>query len=253
MTQPNIEALKREHGALYRIDVGSTVFIFRQLTLDEYAVVDGVDATPEMEDYIIDVGVVYPRPVPKLLTGQYTNLAGTILGVSGWSDEEAFMSVLEEKRKLAFTHHPEATALICTYFNMSPDRVHNMKFEEFLSYVAQVEVITGKRVYSTKRDRIKGALSPSVPQIAPQPAGGNKWSPPNILEAMKMSGMEPAAEDLRRRMQEETGKTPVTIEEALKTRKRPDENLSKGGISKTLIGKKDYLENPESWKDGPPI
>jgi hypothetical protein len=259
MTQPDIEGLKREHGALYSLNIRGTVFLFRQLTLEEYAKVDAKEQSPELEDCILDAGVVHPKPIPELRPGEYTNICGAILGVSGWSDDAAFFEVLDEKRRDAFSHHPEAKALICTYFNLSPVEVEGMKFEEFLSYVAQVELITGKRIYTNKKERIQGALRQPLqhqhraPATVPS-AVGNKWAPPQLFDALRSSGIEPAEDQLSRRIEEETGNIPVSIAKALERKKqRPNENLSRGDVARTVISRTDHPDNPDAWTDGPPI
>ncbi len=47
MGVPDITQLKNEHGVLFSVEIGDTTFIFKQLSLREYAVVDGADVSPE--------------------------------------------------------------------------------------------------------------------------------------------------------------------------------------------------------------
>jgi len=253
MSHPDIDALKQKHGALFSLEVGGTLFVFKQLSLGEFAKIDGKEQSPDLEDFIIQAAVVHPEEIPELRTGEYVALCESILKISGWGDENVFLTILSEKRKEAQSFHPEAKALICSYFNMNPLDVDNMGIEEFLSYVGQVELVAQKRLYSDKRDRGKRVPTPVPPPPIRAPVD-NKWSGGDVFDSLRMSGIEPAQRSLRERIFNETGNDPISIREAIiNKRERPPENLSKGDIKKTVIGKDDYQENEHAWVDGPPI
>ncbi len=192
-------------------------------------------------------------------TGEYSNLASCILRVCGWSDVDVFMTLLEEKRKMSHSFHPEAKSLICTYFNLSPTEVDDMKVEEFLDYVAQVEAVAGKKIYNTRRDRIKNRLTgdPSSAHSMPPMVGGSRsTADAGIHQALQQAGMGNAYESLSSRIERETGAEPVPYEIALEHKgKRPDEHLAKGKIDKTVTWDKDRatFQNSKVWGDGPTV
>ena len=242
MIHPDIEQLKEKHGVLFSLEIEGTLFVFKQLSLIENSITEGVEVSPELEDYILDKGIVHPRPIPEMKTGMYTNLATAILKISGWREEEVFLQILEDKRHDVRSTHPEAKALICQYLNVDPAYVNSLNIEKFLEHVAEVEVITGKRIYNTKKQRTRERLSPQR-HVAPlQPAGELKsW------QQLQTMGVGPSFDTLARAIQDETGNVPVSLEEALDRKsQRPKENLPKPDIDKIVITKDDDSESPTS-------
>ncbi len=242
MVHPDIKQLKEKHGVLFSLEIEGTIFVFKQLSLIENSMTEGAEVSPELEDYIIDKGVVHPRPVPKLKTGQYTSLATAVLRISGWREEEVFLEILEEKRQVVRSTHPEAKALICQYMNVNPEYVNALNIEKFLEHVAEVEVITGKKIYNTRKQRSRERLSPQ--QHVPTLQAGGSQSNWEQLQAM---GMAPSFDTLARTIQDETGNVPVSLEEALDQKsQRPKENLANRDVTKVVVTKDDDSESPTS-------
>lgn len=246
----DIRELKEQYGPLYQQMVEGTAFIFRELTLGEFSQIIERDLTPDIADYVLERAVLEPiEKVKELKVGSVILLADVIIKASQWGDIEKFLDVLDEKRKMAPTMHPAAKAAICSVFNMKPMEVDNLRMDKFLDLVAQTEIVIKQRLYGKDQEGQRHPEQRGIPQRSSSRA--INWSATH--QTLVNEGIEPSWNQLLAKMVDETGKAPVPLSEALKNRKRPDENLPAKEIAQHIPWDRDLrdLVNPRSaaWVD----
>lgn len=220
---------------LFLQEIDGVTFVFRQLSLGEFTSIEGDSITPETADWIVETALVHPLPVPPIVKkkiGVVMTLANAIIDASKWADIDYFMGKLDQTRKQIEREHPVAKAAICQSFNVTPEYVEGLPVDKYLKRVAEAEAASQTKLYRGKRDSMVERLNSRIPQ---NQANNGKWVA--TVDQLRSAGVEPAFNSLAERIQKETGKRPVTYEEA--KGKRPSENLSKGELPKTVNWIKD--------------
>jgi len=244
----DIQSLKEQFGPLFKVTVGGTDFIFKQLSIGEFSEIGDMDLTPDVADTILQNGVVYPEEY-QLRLGELLGLSEAILKTSGWSDPDIFLDVLDDKRKTTNLMFPQAKSALCTVFNMKPREVDELQIEEFAELVSQAESAMGQRLFKSKRRNKESNEHGPIPEMRPVPEDGKWAASPGDLQS---AGIAPAFNSLIERIEDETGNTPLTYNEAKKLKRRPSENLPKAELNKEVQWVDDLrkYQKPEEWPDG---
>lgn len=96
---------KKEHGHIFSMQIGSTEFIFREITFNEF---DEVIAFQELEDsaaaedFLVRLALLYPqmqqKDFDKLPAGVISSIADEVLSASGIADPKQAKSMLDDLR-----------------------------------------------------------------------------------------------------------------------------------------------------------
>lgn len=96
-----IAKLKQEHGAIFSVDIGSTEYVFRALTIGEFKYITDLDmASVDAEDYILEKTLLYPQDAnfDKTPAGVVSSLAEEVLDSSGFLSLDTIEEEIAEAR-----------------------------------------------------------------------------------------------------------------------------------------------------------
>jgi len=105
-SQEQIDAWKKEYGKLFSVTIGSTDFVFREITFAEFdeitALKDSIDSA-ETEDFLVKKALLHPKMEDKdfdrLPAGIISSLADEILAFSGATDPKKAKEILDFHRQ----------------------------------------------------------------------------------------------------------------------------------------------------------
>jgi len=104
-TQEHIVAWKKEYGNIFSMTIGSTDFIFREITFNEFDDVQRYresESSAAAEDYLVRMALLYPQmsdeDYDRVSAGVVTSIAEEILDMSGMGSPKRAKSVLDKHR-----------------------------------------------------------------------------------------------------------------------------------------------------------
>lgn len=165
MNQETIDRLIELKGAgnkfLYYIELGGLEFIFRPLTFEENNIILDLEAYLDpvsINNTIVLMAVkhcTYRQGIDLWLeqgkAGIPDHLAQYILNVSGFNDQDKFITTVNEARFKADQLESLIECYICSAFHtMTPDMCKALSLQEQLELFAKAEVILGKPVDFSK-------------------------------------------------------------------------------------------------------
>lgn len=160
--------------SLYYLNVKGLELIFRPLTFDEHNTIIDLERYLDgasINDTLLRMTVLsyheanWIERYPFAFHIDY--IAQIILEVSGFQNEERFLSILNEKRHLARQIHSLIEIYICTAFKtISPTQVKAMNLDEQIELFAKAEEALGKPI---EFDKLFG--EPKKDDLYPTPPG----------------------------------------------------------------------------------
>ena len=197
--------------------------VFRVLTRKEYEelsqpVKPGVETMlgplfTGLYDEIIQTALLYPKELPEDLPAATDGIvADAILEASAWINPDRLVEGLAKSREEVLGLNSFLVSRVYAAFpTMTPDKVKDMTFPEFIKFVAYSEILTGVQVdlepwlspdtYRKRMDREERRIRLREKGMAE--AGQNM--PTNPRDAALFAAMMKSAEESRNRLSERHG------------------------------------------------
>jgi hypothetical protein len=138
--KPSIEQIrqwKEEYGSVYTIGfegAGNLEVYYRVLKLGEFAFLEDKEFTPELQYYVVEKCVLFPKDFP---IGMVQQLADTIIQSSKWLSKEAMESALAIEMDI-FTEW-KAQMMYLLHFKI--EDINKLEFDKFFEYVRMCRVL----------------------------------------------------------------------------------------------------------------
>ena len=177
--------LRQQHEHLFYLELEAAEdkheIIFRPLTLNEaesLSKTGGMILPFDLNDWIVGQCVVYPcsKYLQDRAPASLSDIiADNIITVSGFSDPENYVALLNEARQKMQTLQANMESFICAAFpGTKPKDVQNMTIYMQMEMLARAEVLLGKQLDLSPADTKPGKpgqrLSPDVAAILSQGA-----------------------------------------------------------------------------------
>ena len=140
--------LKKKWKNIFLIKTRDGEFIFRALTRKEY--LETVDMYPLLgeasEDIVFEKCVLYPEveDTEKLYAGTITVVVDSIIDISGFSEPDVFMSLLEENRKtMELADSQMIVVLLKAFPHLTLESINNLDIQQLTYYLALAEQVLG--------------------------------------------------------------------------------------------------------------
>jgi len=144
----NIHKWKTEYGAVNYVKYEGTYYVYRDLTMREFAALMRMQNYPEiyMEDSVCRACVLYPDEsvwsagLPKFLSAK-------IIASSPFQEPEKLKNAVNSARDMAnYTIMDQIVELICSVFPYKPEEVESMPIEVLFRRLAMAERMSGNMV-----------------------------------------------------------------------------------------------------------
>ena len=140
--------LKKKWNNIFLIKTRDGEFIFRTLTRKEYLEI--VDLYPLLgessEDTVFEQCVLYPKvdDIEKLYAGTVTVVVDSIIDISGFSEPDVFMGLLESNRKIMELADSQMIVVLLKAFpHLTLESINNLDIQQLTYYLALAEQVLG--------------------------------------------------------------------------------------------------------------
>jgi hypothetical protein len=157
-----ITRLRSTWSNLFILETKDGFFIFRPTTKGEFTDFSSLFESigDEVEDQIFEKCVLYPKmtdeDVDGLYAGTITSVADAIVSVSGFSDEDVFLSLLEENRTAMNLVDNQILAVLMKAFPyLTIEDINKLDIQQYTYRVALAEIILGTTLTIQKQEPTK--------------------------------------------------------------------------------------------------
>ena len=149
--------LKKKWKNIFLIQTRDGEFIFRPLTRKEY--LDSIDMYPLLgestEDSLFEKCVLYPKveDIESLHAGTITVVVDSIIDISGFSEPDVFMSLLESNRKtMELADSQMIVVLLKAFPHLTLESINNLDIQQLTYYLALAEQVLGVTITIDKEN-----------------------------------------------------------------------------------------------------
>ncbi len=154
-----IAELRTKWSNLFILETKDGFFIFRPTTKGEFTRFSELfqSVGDEVEDIIFKELVLYPgltdEEVDNLRAGTVTSVADAIVVVSGFSDEEVFLTLLEENRAaMDLIDNQILAAMMKAFPYLTIEDINNLDIQQYTYRLALAEQILGTTLTIQKQE-----------------------------------------------------------------------------------------------------
>jgi len=147
---------------LFGLETLDGFFVFRPATKGEFSDLSRISQSlgEEVEDELFDICVVYPVLTDdekgKLYAGTVTAVANNVATISGFGDEEVFLSLLEESRtSMKMADNQMMIVILKAFPYLTFEDINKLDVKQFTYRLALAEEITGTTLTIQKQEKPK--------------------------------------------------------------------------------------------------